>query len=45
MRPVKLGKKTIGDGFPSYIIAEIGGNFLTFKEAQKLIDLAVASTA
>jgi N,N'-diacetyllegionaminate synthase len=41
MRSVKLGTKLIGDGNPSYIIAEIGGNFLTFKEAQKLIDLAV----
>lgn len=41
MRVVKVGNKIIGDNNPTYIIAEIGGNFLNFKDAASLIDLAV----
>jgi len=41
MKTIKIGKKTIGDGFPCFTIAEIGGSFKTFKEAKRLIDSAV----
>ena len=41
MKTVRLGSNVIGDGFPIYIIAEIGGNFTTFEQARRLIDLAV----
>jgi len=41
MRSVKIRDATIGDNNPVYIIAEIGGNFLNFKEATRLIDLAI----
>ena len=40
MISVEIEGNTIGDGFPCYMIAEIGGNFLQFSEAKHLIDLA-----
>ena len=40
MKPVKLGAKTVGDGNPCYIIAEIGGLFRNLEEAKRLIDSA-----
>lgn len=40
MKNVKLGDTFIGDSNPTYIIAEIGGNYLNFQEAKLLIDLA-----
>lgn len=40
MRTVALGGKKVGAGQPCYLIAEIGGNFLTVEEAERLIDLA-----
>ncbi len=45
MKLIKIGDTYIGDERPIYIIAEIGGNFLTFKQAKKLIDLAVSAGA
>lgn len=41
MRTIKIRDDYIGDSYPVYIIAEIGGNFLNFKEAVRLIDLAI----
>ncbi|MFX0137541.1 MAG: N-acetylneuraminate synthase family protein [Candidatus Hodarchaeota archaeon] len=41
MRSIKIRDAIIGDNNPVYIIAEIGGNFLNFKEAKRLIDLAI----
>ena len=41
MKTVKLGDKIVGDGYPCYIIAEIGGLFKNFNEAKRLIDSAV----
>ena len=41
MKTVKLGEKVVGDGYPCYIIAEIGGLFKNFDEAKRLIDSAV----
>lgn len=41
MKTVKLGGKVVGDGYPCYIIAEIGGLFKNFDEAKRLIDSAV----
>lgn len=41
MRQVKIGKRWVGEGKPSYLIAEIGSNFDgSMKRAKKLIDLA-----
>ncbi|MHA7733138.1 N-acetylneuraminate synthase family protein [Nitrosopumilus sp. S6] len=41
IKPVKIGNKTIGDGYPCYIIAEIGSNFDgNLAKAKKLIKLA-----
>lgn len=45
MRTVKIRNAFIGDNNPAYIIAEIGGNFLRFEEAARLIDLAVEAGA
>ena len=45
MRLLKIGNSYIGDFYPTYIIAEIGGNFLNLKEARKLIDLACEAGA
>jgi N,N'-diacetyllegionaminate synthase len=41
MKPVKLGKKFVGDGYPCYIIAEIGVSFRNFEEGKRLIDSAI----
>ena len=41
MKSIKLSKSQIGDGNPCYIVAEIGGAFLTFNQAKKLIDSAI----
>lgn len=40
MKSIKLGDKSVGDGNPCYIIAEIGGLFKNFEEAKRLIDSA-----
>ncbi|WP_299290883.1 N-acetylneuraminate synthase family protein [Nitrosopumilus sp.] len=40
MKPLILNGKKIGDGFPCYTIAEIGGLFTNFTEAKRLIDSA-----
>lgn len=41
MRKVRLGKRWVGEGEPTYIIAEIGSNFDgSLEQAKKLIDLA-----
>ena len=40
-RNIKIGKKLVGEGMPTYIIAEIGSNFdQDINRAKKLIDLA-----
>jgi len=41
MKPVKLQNKYVGDGYPCYIVAEIGGAFMNFEEAKRLIDSAI----
>lgn len=41
MKSIKLDKKSVGDGHPCYIIAEIGGLFKNFEEAKRLIDSAI----
>ncbi|NQV77833.1 MAG: N-acetylneuraminate synthase family protein [Lutibacter sp.] len=38
-----LGGKKVGPGCDTYVIAEIGGNFLDFETGKKLIDLAIES--
>src|SRR3989338_7000373 len=45
MKPVKIGRDFVGDSYPVYIIAEIGGNFVNFKQAKRLIDLACEAGA
>ena len=40
MDSVKIFEKPIGNGFPCYIVAEIGGAFSNFEEAKRLIDSA-----
>lgn len=40
MKPVKLFEKYVGNGFPCYVVAEIGGAFSNFEEAKRLIDSA-----
>lgn len=45
MKNVRIGHQIVGDGNPIQIIAEIGGNFRTFPEAKKLIDLAANAGA
>ena len=42
MKKVSIGNITIGYEEPTFIIAEIGGNFTTFEEAKLLIDAAIA---
>ena len=37
---VKIFEKPVGNGYPCYIVAEIGGAFSTFEEAKRLIDSA-----
>ena len=44
-KPIKIDQSFIGEGHPVYIIAEIGGNFLTLEEAAKEIDLAIEAGA
>ena len=41
MKNVKLVDTWVGDGFPCYKIAEIGGSFQNFEEAKRLIDSVV----
>lgn len=41
MKSVDLQGKSVGNGFPCYIIGEIGGMFKNFDEAKRLIDAAV----
>lgn len=43
MKKIKIGNCWIGEGYPTYAIAEIGGNFCNFQDAKRLIDLAVAA--
>jgi sialic acid synthase SpsE len=46
METIKIGNKTIGDGHPVYVIAEIGSNFNgSLSHAKKLIKLAKESGA
>jgi len=46
VKPIKIGKKTVGDNHPCYIIAEIGSNFNgSLSLAKKLIKLAKKSGA
>jgi len=46
IEPIRIGKKVVGKGFPSYIIAEIGSNFDgSLSKAKKLIKLAKQSGA
>jgi N,N'-diacetyllegionaminate synthase len=45
MKTIKIRGNYIGDSYPVYIIAEIGGNFLNFKEAARLIDWAIEAGA
>ncbi|MEW6600109.1 MAG: N-acetylneuraminate synthase family protein [Nitrospirota bacterium] len=45
MRTVTIDGAFIGDNHPAFIIAEIGGNFLRFEEAARLIDLAAEAGA
>src|SRR3989338_394434 len=42
MRPVRIGDKLVGGDQPTFIIAEIGYNFNTVKEAKVSIDAAIA---
>jgi len=46
IKPIKMGKRMIGDSFNCYIIAEIGSNFDgKFSKAKRLIKLAKESDA
>lgn len=45
MNSIKIGTSKIGDNHPTFIIAEIGGNFTTYKQGKKLIDSAISSGA
>lgn len=38
MKNMHLGSNLVGDGYPCYMIAEIGNLFKTFDEAKRLID-------
>lgn len=38
MKSINLNGKPVGDGYPCYMVAEIGGAFTTFEEAKRLID-------
>jgi len=41
MKKVKIGDRWVGEGEPTYIIAEIGSNFDgSLEQAKKLVDLA-----
>lgn len=41
MKNIKLGNKWVGDGYPCYIVAEIGTSYRNFEEAKKLIDSGI----
>ena len=41
MRSLRVNRRVISDNNPVYVVAEIGGNFKTLREAQCLIDAAV----
>jgi len=41
MKNVLLVKKWVGEGFPCYTVAEIGGLFKNFEEAKRLINNAI----
>ena len=43
MREIKIGKRRIGSKYPTYFVAEIGGNFTSFEIGKKLITAAVNS--
>ena len=46
LKSIHIGNKVVGEGFPSYIIAEIGSNFDgSLSKAKKLIKLAKQSGA
>lgn len=45
MNSLKIGKSKIGDNYPVFIIAEIGGNFSTYEQGKKLIDSAISCGA
>ena len=46
IKPIKIGKKFVGDNHPCYIIAEIGSNFDgSFSKAKKMIKLAKTAGA
>ena len=40
-KKIRIGNKTIGDGEPTFIVAEIGYNFNTLDEALRSIDAAI----
>lgn len=41
MKKIKIADAWIGDGYPCYIVAEIGTGYRTFEEAKNLIDSAI----
>ena len=41
MKNVKLVNKLVGDNYPCYYVAEIGGSFQNFTESKRLIDSAI----
>lgn len=41
MKPIILNGRKVGDGYPCYTVAEIGGLFTNFEEAKRLIDSAI----
>jgi N,N'-diacetyllegionaminate synthase len=43
MNSVKINNISIGEKYPTYIIAEIGGNFYTYDDGKKIIDAAIKS--
>jgi len=42
VKSVKIGNKKVGDGFPCFFVAEIGGLFKDLEEAKRLIDTAIS---
>ena len=45
MKPLVLDSRRIGDGYPVYFIAEIGGNFSSYNEGVKIIKSAIKAGA
>ena len=41
MKSIYVRDRAIGDGYPCYVVAEIGGAFTNFEEAKRLIDDAI----